>query len=86
MEVYSKLENHTGDAYLGDATAETAWEIYEGPHHNMQIVRYMEEEKDADKSDLIEMGVFKSTSKNATKQLKIWQETRTSKNAKATLK
>ena len=56
MEVYSELENDAGDAYLGDATAGTAWEVYEGPHHNMQMMRHMEEEEDADRSDLIQMG------------------------------
>ena len=86
MEVYSELENDAGDAYPGDATTGTAWEVHEGPHHNMQMVRHMEEEEDADRSDLIQMGVFKPTSGNATKRLRIWQETRTSKNAKATLK
>ena len=52
----------------------------------MQIVRHMEEKDAADRSNLIQIGVFKPTSGNAMKQLRIWQEMRTSKNAKATLK
>lgn len=50
------------------------------------MVHYIEEKEDADRSDLIQIGVFKSTSRNTTKWLKIWQKTRTSKNVEATLK
>lgn len=46
----------------------------------------MEEEEDADKNDLIQIKVFKPTSKNATKRLTIWQEIYTSKNIEATFK
>ena len=86
MEMYSELENDSDDVYPGDVNAETAWEEHERPYYNMQMVRHMEEKEDADRNDLIKMGVFKPTSGNATKRLRIWQETHTSENAKATLK
>ena len=50
------------------------------------MLRHMEKEEDANRSNLIQIGVSKLTSRNATKRLKIWQQTRISKNAKATLK
>ena len=54
------------------------------------MVRHVEEEEDADRSQLIDMGVFKPTSGNATKRLRMRQETRgttsTDKTAEATLK
>lgn len=46
----------------------------------------MEEEKDANRGNLIEIGVFKLMSGNTTKRLEIWQGTRTFKNAKVILK
>lgn len=88
--MYNEVENNAGDAYPYDATAETAGQEQEEPHNNMQIVCHMEEEKDADRSDLIDMGVLKPTSGNATKRLRMRQETRgitrTTKTAKAALK
>ncbi len=92
MEGYNKVENDAGDAYpYNDATAGTAkGREHEEPHYNMQMVRRIEEEEDADRSDLINMGVFKPTSGNATKRLRMRQETRgttkTTKTAEATLK
>ena len=54
------------------------------------MVRHIEEEEDADRSHLIDMGVFKPTSGNATKRLRMRQETReatrTTKTAEATPK
>lgn len=50
------------------------------------MVHHIEEKEDADRSNLIQIEVFKSTSRNTTKRLKIWQKTRTSKNVEATLK
>ena len=87
MEGYSEVENDTCDAYK-DATDGTAkGRELEGPHHNLQMVRHVEEEEDADRSQLINMGVFKPTSGNATKRLRMRQETRgTTKAAEATLK
>ena len=90
MEVYNEVENDAGDAYPYDATIGTARHEHDGPDYNMQMVRHIEEEDDADRGDLIDMGVFKSTSGNATKRLRMRQEmratTRTSKTAEATLK
>ena len=90
MEGYNEVENDAYDAY-DDATAGTAkGREHEVPHHNLQIVRHVEEEEDADKTQLIDMGVFKPTSGNATKRLRMRQKTRgttrTDKTAEATLK
>ena len=71
MEVYSEVENDAGDAYPYDATAGTAGQEHEHPGYNMQMVRHVEEEEDADRGDLIDMGVFKPTSGNATKRLRM---------------
>lgn len=91
MEVYNEVENDAGDAYPHDATAaDTAEREYDEPDHNMQIIRHMEEEENADRSDLIDMGVFRPTSGNATKRLGMRQEaretTRNTKTTEATLK
>ena len=75
MEVYHEVENDAGDAYPHDATTVPANE-HEGPSYNMQMVRHIEEEEDADRGNLVDMGVFKPTSGNATKRLRIRQETR----------
>lgn len=53
MKVYSKLKKNTGDTYSSDMTARTAWEVYIRSYPNMQIVRHIKQEKNADKSDLI---------------------------------
>ncbi len=59
------------------------------PHHNLQMVRHVEIEEKADRNQLIDMGVFKPTSGNATKRLRVRQETREAtkngKSAEATL-
>ena len=56
----------------------------------MQMVYHIKEEEDADRNDLIDMRVFKPTSGNATKRLKMRQGTRritrATKAAKAALK
>ena len=76
MEVYNEVENDAGDAYPYDATAGTAGHEHEEPGYNMQMVRHIEEEENADRDELIELGVFKPTSGNATKRLRTRQETR----------
>ena len=63
--MYSKLENDANDMYLGDTTATTTWEVHEEPHHNMQIACYIKNEEDVNKNIMIQMGMFKLTSKNA---------------------
>lgn len=90
--MYSEVENNAGDAYLDNATAKTIEEEYEELYHNMhwQIVRHIKEEEDADKSDLINRRIFKPTSSNATKWLRVCQKTcvttSTSQNIEGTLK
>ena len=91
MEVYNEVDNDAGDAYPHDAIAAGIAEYeHEEPGYNMQMVCHIEEEEDADRSDLIDMGVFKLTSRNATKRLRVRQETRertrTAKTAEAALK
>ena len=86
MEVYNEGENDAGDAYPHDATAGTAGHghEHEGPNYDMQMVRHIEEdieedieeEDDANRGDLVGMGVFKPTSGNATKRLRVRQGTR----------
>ena len=71
MEVYSEFENDAGDAYPYNTTVETAGYEREEPGYNMQMIRHIEEEDDADRSDLIHMGVFKPISGNATKRLRV---------------
>ena len=94
MEVYNEVENDAGDAYPHDATA-TAGHEHEEPNYSMQMVRHIEEEKDADRGDLVDMGVLKPTSGNATKRLRTRQEmrgttrtitTRAGKSAEAVIK
>lgn len=93
MEEYNDVENDAFDAFdaYNDVIAGTAeGQEYEGAHPSLQMVRHVEEEKEADRNQLVNMGVFKPTSGNATKRLMIRQETRgitrTCKTAEATLK
>lgn len=56
----------------------------------MQMVCYIEEEKNANRSNLIDIRVFKSITRNSTKRFK-WQKkicklTKNAKTIKATLK
>lgn len=90
MEGYDDVENDAFDAY-DDATAGTAGrQEHEEPRDNLQMVRHVEEEEEADRNQLVDMGVFKPTSGNATKRLRMRQETRgttrAGKTAEATLK
>lgn len=83
MEGYSEVEN--------DASTGTAKEQEHGePYQHLQMVRRIEEEEETDRNQLIDMGIFKPTSGNATKRLRMRQETReattTDKTAEATLK
>lgn len=80
MEVYSEVENDASNTYLDDTIAGITREKYEGLYHNMQMVYYIEEEKDVDRSDLISKGIFKPTSGNAIKRLRVCQETHTTTN------
>lgn len=69
------MENDAGDVYPHDTIARE----YDEPGHNMHIdCHSIEEEKNTDRSDLIDIGVFKPTIENATKRLRIRQETRDS--------
>ena len=43
-----------------------AGQEHEEPRHNLQMVRHVEEEEEADRNQLVKMGVFKPTSGNAT--------------------
>lgn len=58
MEVYNELENDASNAYLYDATAGIAGQEHEQPDYNMQMVRQKEEEEDADRGALIDIGVL----------------------------
>lgn len=74
MEEYNDVENDAFDAFdaYNDAIAGTAeGQEYEGTHHSLQMVRHVEEEEEADRNQLVNMGVFKPTSGNATKRLRI---------------
>lgn len=76
MEGYNNVENDAFDVY-NDATAGTAGkQKHEEPRNNLQMVCHIKEEKEADRNQLVDMGVFKPTSTNATKRLRIRQETR----------
>lgn len=69
MEIYNELENDAGNAYSHDATAR--YEYDEPGGHSMQMVCHIKEKENANRSDLIDMGVFKPTTKNTIKRLKI---------------
>ena len=73
MEGYDDVGNDAFDAY-NDATAGTVGG--EEPRHNLQMVRHVEEEKEADRNQLVDMGVFQPSSGNVTKRLRMRQETR----------
>lgn len=83
MKFYSNVESDADDAYLYDMIAKCK---YDESGHDMQIVCYnIEKEKNTDKSNLINREIFKSTTGNATKQLRMRQKMRKStNNAKTT--
>lgn len=74
--MYNKVGNDAGDAYPCDATAGTAGHEHEEPEYNMQMVRHIKDEENADRDELVDLGVFKPTTGNATKRLRMRQETR----------
>ena len=89
--MYIKVENIAGDTYPHNATAaKTAGYKHEEPGYNMQMVCHIKEVENTHRSDLINMGVFKPRSGNATKQMRVRQEThgrtRTTQIAEAILK
>ena len=90
MEGYNDVENDAFDAYNDATTGAAGGQEYEEPRHNLQMVCHVEEEEEADRNQLVDMGVFKPTSGNATKRLRMRQETRETtragKTAEATLK
>ena len=45
-------------------------------HHNMRMICHVKAEDKANQNQLINMGIFKPTSGNATKRLRMRQETR----------
>lgn len=63
--------------YLYDTTVDgrTGYKYNEPGHNIYGMLCHIEEEENADWSDLINIGVFKSISRNAIKWLKIRQET-----------
>ena len=71
MGMYNEIENDAVDVYLHDATAGVAGHEHKGPNYDMQMVQHIEEEEDVDRGDLVGIGVFKPTSGNATKRLKV---------------
>ena len=90
MEGYDDVENDAFDAYNDATTGAAGGQEHEEPRHNLQMVCHIEEEEEADRNQLVDMGVFKPTSGNATKRLRMRQETRETtragKTAEATLK
>lgn len=56
--MYNKFENDTNNAYLYDVTTGTAGHEHNDPDYNMQIVCHIKEENNANRSNLIDMGVF----------------------------
>lgn len=71
MGVYYEVEKNASDTCPHDATTnKVAWHEYKS-NYNMQIVCHIDEEKDADRNNLVERGVFKPRSGNATKRLKV---------------
>lgn len=68
------MENNPFDMYNNVTTSTTQKQKHEEPPHNLQIVDYIEEENEADKSQLVNKRIFKSISGNATKGLRIRQK------------
>lgn len=71
MEVYNKVENdinNASDVYLHDVIA---GHEYDELDHNMQMIRYIEEEEITDRSNLIDIGVLKPTTGNVIKRVRI---------------
>lgn len=60
--------NDAGDIYLHRVAV---GHEHDKPGHNIQIVYYMQEEENVDRSNLIDKRVFKPTIGNATKQLRM---------------
>lgn len=90
MEGYNEIENDVYNAFNDVTTGTAKGRKHEERHHNMQIVCHIEEKDDVERNQLIDIGVFKLTSGNARKQLRMRQKMRetisTNKITEATLK
>lgn len=73
--MYKKIENNIDDAYLHNITTIKVIECEQEANYNMQMVCYIDKEENADKDNLFDKRGFKSISTNATKQLRVQQET-----------
>ena len=71
MEEYNMIENDAGDAYPYDATTGTLRQEHKHLGYKIQMVHHIVEEEYADRGDLIDMEVFKLTSGDATKCLRM---------------
>ena len=90
MEVYNEVENNAnnvGNTYLRNITEKCK---HHELGHNMQMINHIKEEENANRTNLINIRVFKLTIRNATKRLKMQQKmckpTKNTKTTKATLK
>lgn len=59
------------DTYPYDAITGTAGHEHEKPDYNMQMVYHIEEKKDTNRDNLIDMEIFKPISGNTTKRLRM---------------
>lgn len=71
IEIYNEVRNDMGNVYLYNAITRTAKYKHDKSNYNMQIICHIKKEDNADKSDLINMGIFKPKSGNAVKRLKM---------------
>ena len=90
MKRYNDVENDAFDVYKNATTGAAEGQKYKEPRHNLQMVCLIEKEEEADRNQLVNIGVFQLTIRNITKRLKIRQEThettRAGKTVEATLK
>lgn len=90
MEGYSEVENDALDMYNDENAGTATRQQHEETQCKLQMVCHMDEEENADRNHLVDLGIFKPMSGNPTKRLRMRQEIReaagTRKNAEATLK
>lgn len=69
--MYNEIKNDTGDAYPYYATAEMVGYKYEKPNHNMQMICHIKREENADRDNLINLGILKLIGENVSKRLRM---------------
>lgn len=86
MKKHNNVKNNVSNAYPHNTTTMITAKKHKEPHYNMQLIYYKKEEKDANRSQLINIEVFKPLSRNTSKWLKMREKTQKATRTKKMLR